>query len=49
MVADIEELENLDTSAIHGRRLNADEVLMPKNGEHFIFPIADGMVKLSWK
>ena len=34
MVADIEELENLDASEIHARRLNAREVLMPKDGEH---------------
>ena len=30
MVADTEELGNLDTSEIHARRLNAKEVLMPK-------------------
>ena len=33
MVADFEELENLDASEIHARRLDAKEVLMPKNGE----------------
>ena len=30
MVADIEEMENLNASEIHARRLNAKEVLMPK-------------------
>ena len=32
MVADTEELENLDASETHARRLNAKEVLKPKNG-----------------
>ena len=44
LVADIEELENLDASETHARRLNATEVLTSKKG--FIFPIADGTVKL---
>ena len=39
MVADIEELEKIDASEIHARRLNAKEVLTPKNGEHFFPPI----------
>ena len=47
MVADIEELEKMDASEIHARRLNAKEVLTPQNGEKFIFPIADGTVQLS--
>ena len=47
LVADIEELENLDASEIHARRLNAKEVITPKSGEPFTFPIADGTVKLS--
>ena len=33
MVADIEELEKMDASEIHARRLNAKEVLTPRNGE----------------
>ena len=41
LVADIEELEKMDASEIHARRLKAQEVITPKNGEHFIFPIAD--------
>ena len=47
MAADIEELEQIDASEIHARRLNAKEVLTPMSGEKFVFPIADGTVKLS--
>ena len=47
LVADIEELEKMDASEIHAQRLHANEVLTPTNGEHFIFPIAEGTVKLS--
>ena len=47
MVFDIEELEKMDASEIHARRLNAKEVLTPMNGEKFMFPIADGTVKFS--
>ena len=47
MVADIEELEKMDASEIHAWRLIAKTVFMPKNGEHFIFPIADGTVQMS--
>ena len=47
MAADIEELEQMDASEIHAKRLNAKEVLTPMSGEKFIFPIADGTVKLS--
>ena len=46
-VSDIEELERMDVSEIHAWRLNAKEVLTPQNGETFIFPVADGTVKLS--
>ena len=45
MIADIEELEEMDASEIHARRLNAKEVLTPMNGDNFIFPVADGTVK----
>ena len=47
LVADIEELEKMDASEIHAKRLNAKEVLTPMNGGKIIFPIADGAVKLS--
>ena len=36
----------MDALQIHARRLNAKEVLMQKNGELFICPIADGPVKI---
>ena len=38
MVADTEELEEMDASEPYARRLNAKEVSTPKNGEHFMFP-----------
>ena len=41
LVADIEELEEMDASEIHAGRLNAKEVLTPMSGEKFMFPIAD--------
>ena len=47
LVADIEELEQMDASEIYAKRLNAKEVLTPLSGEKFIFPVADGTVKLS--
>ena len=46
-VADVEELQNLDASEIHARRLNAKEVLMPKKREEFRCTCADGTVKLA--
>ena len=45
MIADIEELEQMDASELHARRLNAKEVLSPMKGDNFIFPVADGTVK----
>ena len=44
LVADIEELETMDASDIYSKRLDAKEVIFPKQGE-FIFPIADGRIK----
>ena len=43
----LKKLEQMDASEIHARRLNAKEVLTPMKGDNFIFPIADGTVKLS--
>ena len=43
MVADIEELEKMDASEIHARRLNANEVITHKIGEQCVFPVADGI------
>ena len=45
MVADIEELETMDASEICSTRLNAKEVIFPKEKGDFIFPIADGRIK----
>ena len=36
----------MDASEIHARRLNAKEVLTPMRGDNFIFPVADGTVKI---
>ena len=47
LVADIEEVEQMDASEIYAKRLNAKDVLEPKSGDKLIFPIADGTVKLS--
>ena len=44
LIADFEELETMDASEIHAKRLNAKEVIFPKQGE-FICPIADGRIK----
>ena len=37
MIADIEELGEMDASEIHARRLNAKEVLKPIKGSFFLF------------
>ena len=41
MIADTEELEEMDASEIHARRLNAKEVLTRMKGDNFIFPVAE--------
>ena len=46
MVADIEELEEMDASELHARRLNAKEVLTPQRNGDFILPVANGTVKI---
>ena len=43
MVADIEELEQMDASELHAERLNAKEVLTPMKGDNFKFPVAEQM------
>ena len=45
IIADIEELEEMDASELHARRLNAKEVLTPMKGDNSIFPVADGTVR----
>ena len=47
LVADIEELEQMDASEIYAKRLNAKEVFTSMSGEKFIFTITGGTVKLS--
>ena len=44
LIADFEEFATMDASEICSKRLNAKEVIFPKQGE-FIFPIADGRIK----
>ena len=39
MIADIEELEQMDASELHTRRLNAKEVSTPLRGDNFMFPL----------
>ena len=46
MVADIEELEEMDASELHARRLNAKEVLTPKRSGNFTYLVEDGTVKI---
>ena len=46
LVADFEELEEMDASELHARRLNGKEVLTPQSGGNFTFPVADGTVKI---
>ena len=47
MVADIEELEQMDASELHARRLNAKEVLTQMKGDNFLFLVANETVKAS--
>ena len=49
LVADIEELETMDSSEIYSKRLNAKEVIFPKEHGEYIFPVADGRIKLPWR
>ena len=45
LVADLDELETMDASEIYySKRLNAKEVIFPKEKGEFIFPIADGRI-----
>ena len=49
LVADLEELETMDASEIYSKRLNAKEVIFPKEKREFIFPIADGRIQICWR
>ena len=43
-------VEQMDASELHARKLNAEEVLTPQRSGNFIFPVADGTVKIfGWK
>ena len=44
LVADLEELEAMDASEIYSKRLNAKEVMFPKEKGKF-FPVADGRIE----
>ena len=46
LVTDIEELETMDASEIHSKRLNAKDVIFPKENGKFVFPVADGRIKI---
>ena len=43
LIADLKELETRNASEIYSKRLNAKEVIFPKQGE-FILPIEDGRI-----
>ena len=43
LIADLEELETMDALEIYSKRLDAKDVVFPKQGE--FFPIADGRIK----
>ena len=45
LLADLEDLETMDASEIYSKRLNAKEVIFPKEKGHFIFQIADGRIR----
>ena len=46
LVADLEELETMDASEIYSKRLNAKEVIFPKEKGKIMFPAGDGRIKL---
>ena len=39
----------MDASEIYSKRLNAKEVIFPKEKGEFIFPIAGGRIKNPWR
>ena len=46
LVADLEELKTMDVSEIYSKRLSAKEMIFPIEKGEFIFPAADGRIKL---
>ena len=49
LVADLEELETVDASEIHSKRLNAKEVIFPKEKGEFIFSNRRWTNQTPWK
>ena len=47
LIADLEELETMDASESYSKRLNAKEVIFPKENGNLICPIANGRIKLA--
>ena len=45
LLADFEKPEEMVASEIRAQRLDSKEVILPKSGEEFIFPVADGTMK----
>ena len=39
--------ETMDASEIYSKRLNAKEVIFPKENGKFVFPVADGQIKIA--
>ena len=46
MIADIEELEEMDASELYARSLSAKEVLTPQRSGNFMLPVAEGTRKI---
>ena len=47
LVANLKELETMEASEIYSERLNAKEVIFPRENGKFICPVADGRITLS--
>ena len=47
LIADLQELETMDASEIYSKRLNAKEVIFPRENGKYIFPVADGRIKFA--
>ena len=45
MVADLEKLDTMGAPEICSKRLNAKEVIFPRQNGKFIFPVADGQIQ----
>ena len=45
LIVDLEELEEMDASEIPSKRFNAKEVILPRSGENWKFPVVDGTVQ----